>query len=272
MEPATVAAFAERLVTSDDLAVKLERAPAGLPDEQRGPARRIAAPGRSADLAIVPGRRAKVPPVAGMADPAQRVRILHAFANHELQAAELFAWVLLAFPEAPDAFRAGCVTILAEEQKHCALYIRRLEAHGARFGDFPVSGHFWRRMAAVSSPLEFVCAMGLTLESANLDFALEFAAAARAAGDTATAAVLDVVRTDEIRHVAFGWRWFERLRDTGADAWDAYCDNVTGGLGPGRARGAHFDRAGREAAALDPAFIDRLEQVRPSGPGGAPRR
>jgi IS4 transposase len=27
-----------------------------------------------------------------MRDPAQRARILHALANHELQAAELFAW------------------------------------------------------------------------------------------------------------------------------------------------------------------------------------
>ena len=65
-----------------------------------------------------------MPPIAGMRDPAQRARILHALANHELQAIELFAWALLAFPDAPLAFRRGLVAILADEQRHLALYMR----------------------------------------------------------------------------------------------------------------------------------------------------
>ena len=65
------------------------------------PELRLAAPGRPAELAIVPGRHARVPPLAGMRDPAQRARILHALANHELQAIELFAWAVLAYPDAP---------------------------------------------------------------------------------------------------------------------------------------------------------------------------
>jgi hypothetical protein len=47
------------------------------------------APGRPAELAIAAGRDARVPPLAGMRDPRQRVRILHALANHELQAMNL---------------------------------------------------------------------------------------------------------------------------------------------------------------------------------------
>ena len=111
-----------------------------------------------------------MPPPAAWPDVAQRVRILHALANHELQAAELFAWALLAFPDAPAALRRGWLGILAEEQRHCRLYIARVEASGAHFGDFPVSGHFWRKAAAIRTPFEFVCAMGLTFENANLDF------------------------------------------------------------------------------------------------------
>ena len=53
--------------------------------------------------------------------------------------------------------------------------------------------------------------MGLTLESANLDFTLAYAAAARAAGDEATAAVLAEVHRDEVRHVRFAARWLPRL-------------------------------------------------------------
>ena len=65
-------------------------------------------------------------------------------------------------------------------------------------------------MARIRTPLEFVCAIGLTFENANLDFAQEYAAAAREAGDDATAAVLDLVHDDETRHVAFAWTWFQR--------------------------------------------------------------
>src|SRR5687768_10416942 len=130
-----------------------------------------------------------------MRDPAQRARILHALANHELQAIELFAWALLAFPQAPRGFRAGLVAILAEEQLHLRLYDERLRAHGLGFGDLPVTAHFWNRLPP-ANPLAFVCTMGLTFENANLDFAGAYAAAARAAGDEATGAVLDRVHAD----------------------------------------------------------------------------
>src|ERR1700712_389018 len=109
----TARAFAEQIVTSTTLAGKLAPPPE-LGDaafEPAGPALRIAAPGRPANLPIVPGRQTRVPPLAGMPDPSQRARILHALANHELQAIELFAWAVLAYPQAPAAFRRGLIAI-----------------------------------------------------------------------------------------------------------------------------------------------------------------
>jgi uncharacterized ferritin-like protein (DUF455 family) len=199
-----------------------------------------------------------VPSLKGMHDPAQRARLIHALANHELQAAELFAWALLAFPEAPPAFRRGLLGILADEQRHCRLYLERLAAHGERFGDHPVTGHFWNHLAAYTSPLAFVAAMGLTFENANLDFAGETAAALGSAGDRATAGVLEVVHREEIRHVAFAWHWLSVLAP-GRPAWEAYVDALRFPLQPKRARGRTFDRAARQAAGLEAGFIDRLE-------------
>ncbi|HVK83527.1 MAG TPA: DUF455 family protein [Kofleriaceae bacterium] len=262
--------YATAIVTAETLAGKLAPPPADLVLEDTEPALRLAAPGRPAELAIVPGRKAKVPPLAGMRDPQQRARILHALANHELQAIELFAWALLAYPEAPIAFRRGLVAILADEQRHLALYGERLVAHGIAFGALPVTGHFWNKLDHLSGPLEFVCAMGLTFENANLDFAGDYAAAARACGDEATAAVLDRVHADEIAHVHFGWVWLKRFAGD-VDPWQAYLDHVKFPLGPRRARGARFDREARERAGFDAAFIAALEATAPTRPSGEPR-
>ncbi len=261
--------YAHGIVTSETLAGKLVP-PGELDLEDREPPLRLAAPGRPANLAIVPGRTARVPPIAGMPDPQQRGRILHALANHELQAIELFAWALLAFPDAPLAFRRGLVAILADEQRHLGLYAERLAALGLAFGDLPVTGHFWNKLDHLGSPLELVCTMNLTFENANLDFAGDYAAAARACGDHATAAALAQVHEDEIAHVHFGWVWLHKLAGD-RDPWEAYCASVKFPLGPKRARGAVLDRDARRRAGFSEAFIDALDAVAPTRPSGESR-
>jgi len=253
-----IRAYAAAVIEARTLDGKLAPAPAYLTDIEPGAALRYAEPVRPPGLEMVHGASPKVPPPAGMCDPAQRRRIVHAMANHELQAVELFAWALLAFPDAPNSFRAGLLKILGDEQRHCGLYLDRLTAMGGALGEHPVSGLFWRRAAELDSPLAFVCTMGLTFESANLDFALE-------------PRVVEEIHDDEIAHVAFGWRWMREFKDKGRGDWETFVE-----AGPRhaaeRARGATFDRAGRERAGLTAEFIDRLEATRPTAPGGKPRR
>lgn len=263
-------AYAEHLVRASTLADKLVPPPPQLMLADDGLPRVVHSPGRPASLAIVPGRAGRVPPIVGMRDRGQRVRILHALANHELQAVELFAWALLAFPQAPEAFRRGLVAILADEQRHLGLYLERLRAHGATFGDHPVTGHFWNKLEHYRTPLRFCCAMGLTFENANLDFALEYAAAARAAGDLATAEVLQTVHDEEISHVRFGWVWMRKLG--GAEPpWQTYVSHLEWPLSPSRARGKTFSAEARRRAGLDDDFIARLEGVAALQPSGARR-
>jgi hypothetical protein len=50
-----------------------------------------------------------MPAAGAFHDPARRAVAHHIMANHELQALEVMAWTLLAFPEAPAAFRRGMV-------------------------------------------------------------------------------------------------------------------------------------------------------------------
>lgn len=278
--------FAESLLAAETLDDKLRPPPGGfvngaslsVVDDAPGAALRVDGPARPADLAIRFGGEVRVPPPIAWSDVAQRVRILHALANHELQAAELFAWAILAFPDAPAAMRRGWLRILADEQRHCAMYVARLAAHseqvkrGARFGDFPVSGHFWRKAKDIATPLQFVCLMGLTFENANLDFGRDYVDAAESAKDRASADVLRAVHADEIHHVRFAWEWLVKLKDPKQSAWDAYLANVAPPHGPRRARGADFDKASRVAAGFDEDFIARLEATSPEAPGGAKRK
>jgi len=77
-------------------------------------------------------------------------------------------------PDAPASLRRGLVAALVDEQRHCRLYLDRLDALGGRFDTDDHSDYFWRQADAIaSSPAglrAFLSAMGLTLEQANLDF------------------------------------------------------------------------------------------------------
>jgi uncharacterized ferritin-like protein (DUF455 family) len=252
--------FARTVLETEDLTLKLAPPAEALTDEHPGPAFRAEGPGRPPGLRLGEGIKAEVPSFEGMPDPAQRRRILHGLANHELQAAELFAWALLAFPDAPPAFRRGLAGILQDEQRHTRMYIARLEDAGARFGDFPVNFYFWKKAASLHSPLDFICAMSLTFENANLDHTVDYEAAARRAGDLKTAAVIEQVHRDEVEHVRFGWTWLQVWKGEGESAWDAWQRHLTWPLRPIRARGSSFHRQGREAAGLDADFIRRLEE------------
>jgi uncharacterized ferritin-like protein (DUF455 family) len=253
--------FARTVLETEDLAVKLAPPREPLTDEQPGPAFRAEGPGRPPELRLVEGLKVEVPSMEGMPDPAQRPRILHALANHELQAAELFAWALLAFPDAPPDFRRGLTGILQDEQRHTRMYIARLEDTGARFGDFPVNFYFWNKVGHLHSPLDFICAMSLTFENANLDHTVDYEKAARRAGDPKTAVVIEQVHRDEIEHVSFGWTWLQAWKGD-ESAWDVWQRHLTWPLRPFRARGTRFHREGREAAGLDPEFIRRLKESR----------
>ncbi|MEM9293736.1 MAG: DUF455 family protein [Acidobacteriota bacterium] len=275
-----VEAFARRILESGDLDSKVRPAPRRWlaerlqgatgqgplhPDWRSSPESFAPAPQRPArapELEMVPVRKAPVPSLEGYHDPAQRRRILHALANHELQAAELFAWALLAFPNAPPGFRQGLLKVLDDEQRHTRMYVARLEAQGGRFGEHRVSGHFWNKIDGINSPAAFVCAMSLTFENANLDHTREIAAAARAAGDEKSAQVVEQVQRDEIEHVRFGWTWLARLKDPESSMWSAYRDHLAPPLHPGRASGrGTFRRQERRAAGLDEDFLDSLEQA-----------
>ena len=189
----------------------------------------------------------------------ERGLVLHFFANHELLALELMALALLKFPQAPEKFRRGLVQTLRDEQEHVRLYQRRMQEIGVQFGEIPVGDFFWKAIGPMETPMDFVTGLSLTLEQANLDYARHYAEVYRQLDDPETAAILERIYRDEIGHVKHGLTWFRRWQETGLSEWDAYRRALRFPLGPARAKGIGFNRAGRLQAGLSADYIDELE-------------
>lgn len=254
--------IAERVLLADTLGEKLRPGPVVVADSQRGPAIALPdGPGRPPELRVrADGVRADFPGVNRLDDAHERGVMLHFLANHELLAAELMALVLLRFPDAPAEYRAGVYQAMREEQAHAMMYLRRMRECGIHFGELPVNDHFWRIVAPMATPLDFVTRLNLTFEQANLDFSRHYAGLFREAGDTATAAVLEKIHLDEIGHVGHGLKWFRRWKERGQSDWDAYRRCLGFPLTPVRAKGlAPFNADSRRLAGLDEDFIRRLE-------------
>ena len=250
--------FAEAVLYSSDMSLKL-LAPSDITDDRPGPAVGVPdAPGRPDLLAMRSSKPIPdAPTPGGIADERNRGLALHSFAHHELQALELMALALLRFPDAPKGFRRGLVKILADEQRHFRMYTERAEHWGVGLGDVGTGHFFWNTVAPLGTPADFLAALSLTYEQANLDFSSHWEDAFRLVGDVESADVLREVYEDEIAHVRHGVAWFDRL--AGGVEFEDYARRLVFPLSPGRAKGPIFDRVGRARAGLSEAFIDEME-------------
>jgi uncharacterized ferritin-like protein (DUF455 family) len=252
--------FAEQVLFATTLEEKL-RAPEIITDNQPGaPLLTIEAPERPVELRFKAhgSGKAEFPGVHRLEREQERGRLLHFFANHELLATELMALALLRFPDAPAAFRRGLLQTLRDEQAHTRLYMERMRQCGIQFGELPVSGYFWRSVASMESPLDYVARLSLTFEQANLDFCRHFARGFQLVGDAETSALLERIYRDEIGHVAYGLKWFRRWKNPGESDWEAFCRQLKFPLSPQRAKGLTLNVEGRRAAGLDAAFVAEL--------------
>lgn len=260
-EVGTVERWAWDYIRCDTLEGKL--APPPVPDawESSPFERRLTEPGRPPELRIA----AKARKTRGLAAPVGRARALHTFLHHELQAAELMAWAVLAFPGTPRDFRAGLLRIATDEVRHMALYREHVERLGYAVGAFPVRDWFWDRIPSCASAASFVAVMGLGFESANLEHTASFAARFRDAGDDEGARVQELVGLEELAHVRFGARWFAHF--TGALEFDAWREALPAPLSPMVMCGRPMRRDLRSRAGIPAEFLDRLEAWQPDAPG-----
>ena len=252
----TVEIWAESFIRGTDLREKL--APPPVPkDWASAPASLvITEPGRPS--VFTRARRApKSPGLDALKSPERRAALMHTFLHHELQAVELMAWALLAFPETPRAFRKGLLGVLADEVRHMGMYRDYLADLGFAYGDFAVRDWFWERVPSCPSAAHFVALMGIGFEGGNLDHTRRFAERLRSVGDLRGAALQETIGEEEIPHVKFAMSWFrEWTRDDVTFA--VWKDHLVLPLTPTVMRGAPLNRAARLRSGMSEAFLDDL--------------
>ncbi len=251
----TLERWAWDYLRTDSLAAKfvLEAPPRA--SEPNAPLRRAVRPSRPAPM-IVSEHAPKSPGPDAMRVPARRAQLIHTFLHHELQAAELMCWAILAFPEAPEAFRTGLANIARDEVRHMVLYRDHLATLGSAFGDHPVRDWFWQRVPNCETPAHFAATMGMGFEGANLDHTLRFAERFRAIGDETGARIQEQVHEEELPHVRFGVHWFTRL--TGGIEFATWRAHLAPPLSPWVMRGTPVEHAARARAGMSDAFVAEL--------------
>lgn len=257
----TVESWALAYILADTYAYKLAPPPVPRVFALNPRAIRVERPGRGPEFHVV-SRGEKSSGKRALRSVQSRLALIHAFLHHELQAAELMAWAILAFPDAPVQLRKGLLQILRDEIRHMNLYAEYLHAHGSRPGARGARDWFWERVPSAPGMPEFLATLGIGFEGGNLDHAARFAARFRAAGDEEGAVLCDRVGREEIPHVRFAVRWFRELSPlvrSGASLFDAFTRSLPAPLSPIVMRHRPLARAERTLAGLDEAFLDALE-------------
>ena len=140
-----------------------------------------------------------------------RIALIHALAHIE------FAAIDLAFDMAgrfggqfPREFTDDWMKVGADEAMHFALLDRRLRQFGSHYGAMPAHDGLWDAASATAHDvLARLAVVPLVLEARGLDVTPATIERFTAAGDMATARILQRILTDEIVHVRAGITWFE---------------------------------------------------------------
>jgi len=227
-------------------------------DGMREPPCPIGVPGRPQRPNLVSPRKL---PKRRLGAVEGRAALVHAVAHIEFNAINL-AWdAVYRFRGMPREYYVDWIGVAMDEARHFALLQARLAELGHAYGDFDAHDGLWdMAVKTADSCLARMALVPRVLEARGLDVTPGMIERLRAAGDPATAAILEVILREEVAHVAAGSRWFawccerERL-DADITFEDLITRHVRGAVkGP-------FNTAARLAAGFSAAELARLEAV-----------
>lgn len=138
-----------------------------------------------------------------------RATLIHSLAHIELNAVNLALDIMWRFGDLPPAFYVDWLSVAQDEARHFGLLQQHLQTLGHDYGDFPAHNGLWDM--AEKTKTDLLARLALvprTLEARGLDMSPLIRDKLKLVGDLDGAAILDVILTDEIRHVAIGNHWY----------------------------------------------------------------
>ncbi len=214
-------------------------------------------PGRPERPELLPPR---LVPKRNLNTIAGRIALLHAIAHIELNAIDLALDIVARFASepVPRSFFDGWMQVAFEEAKHFKLIRDRLKNLGADYGDLPAHDGLWQAAHDTRNDLSArLAVVPLILEARGLDVTPSLQRKIRDVGDEESAAVLDVIYTDEKKHVAVGAKWFRFLcHREGRNPEDSFRQLVRANF-RGQLK-APFNDIARAEAGLTPSFYRNI--------------
>jgi uncharacterized ferritin-like protein (DUF455 family) len=192
-----------------------------------------------------------------------RIALLHSLAHIELNAVDM-TWDLIgrfAREPLPRSFFDDWVAVGLEEAGHFELVSNRLADLGAAYGDLPAHDGLWQAAQATGESLVArIAVVPLVLEARGLDVSPAMIDALEGANDMESATVLKVIYRDELRHVAYGAKWFRFLAERLGEAPEPLFHTLVRRYFRGPVKPPFNDRA-RAEAGLTPGFYKPLVAI-----------
>ena len=182
---------------------------------------------------VIPGRPLKpelVPPLQvkrrSMRTPEGRATLIHALCHIEFNAINLALDAIWRFSGMPKEYYADWLNVAAEEALHFTLLANHLKTMHYAYGDFPGHDTLWEMVAKTQEDvLARMALVPRTMEARGLDAAPSTRNKLAQVGDLEGAAIIDVILSDEIGHVAIGNHWFGYLcQQRGLDPMHCYAE------------------------------------------------
>ena len=145
-----------------------------------------------------------------------RIALLHALAHIEFGAIDLAFDLAGRFGAGfPPGFIDDWIGVGADEAIHFALLDRRLRSLGSRYGALPAHDGLWEAAEATAHDvLARLAVVPMVLEARGLDVTPATVERLESAGDLRSAAILQRIYRDEVRHVGAGTKWFKTAAES----------------------------------------------------------
>jgi uncharacterized ferritin-like protein (DUF455 family) len=194
--------------------------------------------------------------------PLGHAALMHSIAHIEFNAINLALDCIWRYPRMPEQFYLDWAKVAAEEARHFTLLSGHLEGLGHRYGDFPAHTGLWT--VCRNTAEDIVARMALvprTMEARGLDATPLVQAKLKKVGTPAAleaCAVLDIILTEEVGHVAIGNHWYRWLCNRDQLDTDAFYAQAALRYAAPRPK-PPFNYAARKAAGFTAAELQKLD-------------